>query len=175
VNEETKAAILDELVDDGDTFKFDDGRWLRLKIEYDQDSSIRDADCWGEVSEYSYDYWRDGKTPRPDGFDGNAEKLQIGRGDWIWWQPPRGEMAWIDPETGKVARRGSEAFRKARQDVIDLLTYGFIGIIVELWHECPSCASKHEANSASLWGIEAMVDDGYKREVISDLLEELEV
>ncbi len=175
MNTETREAILDALSDDGDVFKFDDGRELRLRIEQDQDSSIRDADCWGEVSEYAYDYWRDGKTPRPDGFDGNAEKIEVDRGLWVWWQPPRGEMAWIDPETGKVARRDSEAFLKARSDVVDLLRYGFVGIIVELWHSCPECSTRHEDNSASLWGIESMVDAAYKREVISDLLDELDI
>lgn len=175
MNDETREAILDALDDDGDVYKFDDGRELRLKIEQDVDTSPKDYECYGEFSEYSYRYdQREGHTARPDGFDGNAEKIEVAYGYWMWWQPPRGDYAPTD-ETGKPAKRGSQIFKDMRQNVLDLWHMGYVGLIVELWHSCPSCGSRHEDNSAALWGIEAFVDDGYKREVISDLLDELDL
>lgn len=173
MHEETKKAILDELVDDGDTFKFDDGRWLRLKVECDQDTRVTDEEFWGDFAwpGRKNDY---GHYERPVSFDGNAELLGFGRSyDRIWWQPPKGDY---QPYVGnRPMRRDDPEFREMRQHVMDLLEYGYEGYVVELWHECPSCGSKHEERSASLWGIEWGADDGYKREVISDLLEELEV
>jgi len=165
--------ILAALEDDGDIYKFDDGRELRLRIEHDEDHSILDEEMHGEFAwpGRTNDY---GRYDRPAGFDGNAELLGFGRSyDRIWWQPPRGDYALYDD--GKPARRGSKAFEEYRTTVLELLEYGYVGVIVELWHSCPTCASRHEDRSASLWGVEWNADDAYKREVIGDLIDELEI
>ena len=54
-----------ELSSDGDTIEIDETRKLRLRIEVDPDASVNDSDCYGKVSEYSFNYqpnyrYRDG-------------------------------------------------------------------------------------------------------------------
>jgi len=163
--------ILDALDKDGASYDLGDGRTVRLSIEPDHDASVRDYECYGEVSEHAYRYTdREGRTERPDGFDGNAEKIEVDRGLWVWWQPPRGEMAWTEPD-GTPARRGSETFRKCRESVIDLLRCGFTGVVLTVTDEC-DCCGQDVTETASLWGIDSL-DDGYLADVVGDLLSEL--
>lgn len=172
MNENDIALILDTLDHDGATYETDDGRTITLSIEQDPDTQVNDYECYGETSKYAYDYWRDGKTARPSHFDGNAEKIEVDRGLWVWWQPPRGEMAWIDPETGKPARRGSAVFEKNRSDIIDLLRCGFSVVSIRVDHECGECGHTHEADGASVGGVDS-IDNGYLRELVTDLLAEV--
>src|SRR5690606_2451220 len=83
------------------TVDLDDGRALRLKVEPDDWPTLDLLeDCYGtltaaEAYRGDRDYHRYPTSwvysghdrPRPDGFDGNAEKLHV-RGDGYWWQPP---------------------------------------------------------------------------------------
>ena len=162
----TEVASLSDLFDDGDYVNLDDGRSVRLRIEPDQDTSVRDYECYGEFSEYAYDYRHDHHEPRPDGFDGDAEKIQVDRGLWMWWQPPRGDYA-LD------YKRGTPEFATFRSFVIDLASYGFIGLIIEVWHSCGECSTRHEETTASIWGVEWGTDDAYRRTLISELLAEV--
>jgi hypothetical protein len=166
--------ILDALDKDGATYELEDGRTLRLSIHPDNETTPRDYECYGEYSEYAYRYlYNEGHTPRPAGFDGNAEKIEVDRGYWVWWQPPRGDYAPIDPATGKVARRDSETFREMRRAVLDLWHMGFCGVVLTVLEECDH-GHEHEVASASLWGIDSL-DNGYLREVVGDLLSEVNI
>jgi len=146
--------------------ELDDGRTVRLRIEPDQDHSVLDEDeeMFGSFAHVGRrnDY---GHYERPDGFDGNAELLGIGRSyDRIWWQPRK-----------DAPRRGTSEFDLERSQIIELLEYGYVGFIIEVWHSCGECSTRHEEASASLWGIESFVDKAYQQEVISDLLAELDI
>ena len=162
--------LLETLDHDGATAELEDGRTVRLSIEPDYDASVRDYECYGEVSPHAYDYHRDSRVERPASFDGNAEKVEVDRGLWVWWQPPRGEMAWTN-EDGTPVRRGTPLFDKLRGNVIDLLRHGFTGVVITVTEQC-ECCGQDKADTASLWGIDSL-NDGYLAEVVSDLLAEV--
>lgn len=195
MNTETQQAILDALDDDGDTFKFDDGRVLTLKIEPD-DMPFLFQDRHGQLQcnedgFYGQFAWADdrrlenayGHHVRPPDFTGNAEKLCVNRGDPLWWEPPSGDYTLHDPDTGKPARRGSRAFEDFRHQVLDMLEFGYSLVGITLTHSCPGCGDKHVENSAWLGGIDpSSIDYRYRhgegrewwRETLSDLLSEIE-
>ena len=118
----TDTLDLDALDSDGATLDLGDGTYsLRLRIEPDLDSGINDYECYGKISTgYRYgDRDRNGNyIGRPDGFDGNAEKLGL-QGAWCWWQPP------------SDVKRGTPEFNELRSLVHSLAEYGFY---VELLH-----------------------------------------
>jgi len=165
-------AIIAALTRHGDTYEMEDGRTLRLVIEPDTDTHVNDYECYGETSKYAYRYTdREGRAERPAHFDGNAEKIEVDRGLWVWWQPPRGEMAWTEPD-GTPARRGSETFDKCRSEVIDLLRAGFYSVGIEVAHDCPTCTHTHQADSAYIGGVDS-VANGYLADLLPDLLSEV--
>jgi len=156
--------VLEALADDGDTAELDDGRTLRLRIESDP-SDVRDLwsdDCYGAVAwvedrprnDYGY------PPDRPEGFDGNAEKLGIGRGyDRFWWQPP-----------ADVAR-GTEQFRALRTLVSDLLEFGFSNVGLEVLEGENAYHEAIVVNAAWLGGVEPWSYG--EREVLDDILSQL--
>jgi hypothetical protein len=152
---------LSSLEDDGDTLDLADGRTLRLKIGVDTDASINDSDCWGKVYDGPALRRNDmGYYPRPDGFTGNAERLWYGNdGPW-WWEPPAD------------IKRGTPAFDEMRQQVRELLAWGFKVVTLELPSTCDRCGRSQVVESASLWGIDSL-DNGYIHEVVSELADEL--
>ena len=154
---------LSSLQDDGDTLTLDDGRVLRLKIVVDQDASINDFDGYGKVYDGPPLRRNDmGYYDRPEGFTGNAEKLWFGNdGPW-WWEPPAD------------VRRSDPGFRKFRDDVCELLAFGFKGVILELCEGTDFYGRYVVQNVASLWGIDSL-DNGYLTEVVSELADELGV
>lgn len=139
-----------------------DGRTLRLRIEPDTDSSVNDYDCYGKTSQYAYDYVRDSHAPRPDGFDGNAEKIEVDRGYWVWWQPP------------KDIPRSSEHFPKFRQNVIDLLQMGFMSVGLEVLDGTDAYNQSIVVETQWLGGVDT-TENGYLAEILSDLAAELGV
>ena len=161
----------DELTQDGDTYSLaedvDDEttRFLRLKIEPDQDTQpFQEYDCWGRI-DYDgrpNDY---GHPSRPEGFDGNAERLWLDQnGGPVWWQPPTGDYE---------VKRSDPQWESFRRHVIDLASYGMCGVIVEL---CDGEDAYHRpivVKTASLWGIEVMYDRDYLAEVVRELVEEV--
>jgi hypothetical protein len=153
---------LSTLEDDGDTLTLDDGRVLRLKIEVDQDASINDFDCYGRVNMERIRRNDYGHEMRPDGFTGNAEKLWYGNdGPW-WWEPP------VD------VKRSDPVFKSLRDNVRELLEFGFKGVILELLQGEDAYHRPIVVESASLWGIDSL-DNGYIHEVVSELADELGV
>lgn len=159
---------LTQLTQDGDTLELPDGRTLRVRVEPDQDyNPFEDFDIYGRISDLRWGpdnrslenvY---GNLERPHDFDGNAEKIDIISGR-IWWQPPK-----------DGPKRGTPEFREWRSFIIDLASYGGVGVILELLDEVPDAYGQPVVrHTASLWGIDSL-DDGYITEVVRDLAHEL--
>jgi hypothetical protein len=154
---------LSSLTDDGDALELEDGRVLRLKIEVDQDTSISDfPDCYGRLTEERVRNNDLGWPARPSDMTGNAEKIWYGNdGPW-WWEPP------VD------VKRTDPVFKSLRDNVRELLAFGFKGVTLELLSTCDGCHRSQVDSSASLWGIDSL-DNGYIHEVVSELADELGV
>lgn len=138
---------------------FDDGTTLRVTVETDHDTNLDDFDCYGTFADANASHWRGFKNvQRPEGFDGNAEKLWYGNdGPW-WWQP--------SPDGPK---RGTPEFARERDHIRELLAFGFVGVIVALRETCDCCDHAHETESDSLWGIDSL-DDDYGIDIVADML-----
>lgn len=124
---------------------------------------VNDCDGFGRL-EWGRTDRNTGYDVRPDGFDGAARKLHVGRShDTIWWQPYRDESGIYDDD-------------QTRRLVIDILEYGCVGCAVMIERR-ESCGHWHEIESASLWGIESpLVGAGnyeYLAEVFADLVADL--
>lgn len=156
---------LSDLMHDGDTLELGDGVMLRLRVEPDDIDPFENADCYGKIAPVERDRYNgyNGEKDRPDGFDGNAEKLHVpGNGGAVWWQP--------HPESPK---RGTDEFKRERKNILDLLEYGCCGFVLEL---CDGEDAYHRPivrHVASLWGIEPFPGD-YAHEVVRDLYAEIE-
>lgn len=158
------------------TVEVGDNRFV-LRFETDDipaSEHINDMDesCYGRVSEYAYDYWREGHTPRPDAFSGRARKVQVDRGYWMWWDPPA--TLWVpDPDDPdgpyrevKWEQAGDAATLLARQ-VRGLLEMGFIVVIVKRQERC-SMGYWHTVDTDALGGV-----DKPHPEHIHDLIQEV--
>ena len=155
--------ITDALTEDGDTLDLGDGRMLRLIIGPDMETEISDfGDAYGECQPGRPDRWGLGWERRPAHFTGNAEKLHYGPGYYsIWWEPP------------SDVPRGSDVFTKLRQQVIDLLTWGFTDVVLELCQGEDHYGRPIVIDSASLGAIDSL--DGYLSTVLRDLAFDLGV
>lgn len=152
-----------QLSHDGSVLKLDDGRILRLRVEVDEDTTINDDDFYGKTEAYSHRYiGEEGHTKRPTDFTGNAQKIEVDRGYWMWWEPPT-----------DGPKRGTPEFTKLRHQVTDLLRDGFKGVVLEL---CQGTDAYHRpivVDVAQLWGIDS-TDDGYLVEIVSELWGEID-
>lgn len=168
-------AALDALTDDGDTWEMPDGRTLRVRIEpdtyLDPEHEINGVDCWGRVawceldSTYTFDYVHYHK-PRPEGFDGDALKLHTDFGGAFWWQPTL--KAWgVTREEWTPERRREEAAR-----IVDLMTYGFSVVILEVLDGTDAYGRPVIREATSLGGIDSL-ENGYLRHVLSDMIAEV--
>lgn len=151
---------LDELDEDGATVELEDGRRLRVRVVADEDASVNDYDCYGRIAwvEKDRDYGRD--KPRPEGFDGRAHKLSTYHGERFWWQPP-----W---DMGMPA----DDLARSRGQIVELVEYGFHGIILELLDGEDAYHRPIVVDVASLWGIDD-VGSEYVREIVGELVGEL--
>jgi hypothetical protein len=102
-----------------------DGREYKVRYETDDISSIMDEQGEGvwcgqlvwEDSRRKNDY---GYVTRPAGFDGNAERLHVGRGyDAIWWQPEAD------------CKPNSDIRASVRRTILDIFEDGYCGVVVE--------------------------------------------
>jgi hypothetical protein len=144
---------LSSLTDNGDTLDLGDGRTLRLLIKPDEDASINDYDADGRV---------DASKERPADFDGNAEKLHMG--DYtLWWQPP-----------ADSPKRGTPEFEEMRRHVLELIEFGFYGVVLEVLQGTDAYDRPIVTHSASLWAIESLERD-YLATVVGELATELEL
>lgn len=153
---------LEDLRADGDTVKMDDHRELRLRIEVDQDATINDDEADGKVEWVRGDRdWSPMRYPRPNGFDGSARIIDHDNGYALWWQPYEGLT--------------DEQIRSERPRILDLVRYGFKGVILELLETIvDSQGGSHTVvvDTASLWGIDSL-ENGYLLEVVQELAAEL--
>lgn len=176
-----KPALAD-LTEDGDTVGLADGRTLRLSILTDEHANVDDYgdECYGRFA--WPDEYRDrntGRPRRPDGFDGNAEKIDTISGP-IWWQPP------VD----LVLERGSEEWRAYASFLGELVSFGFKGVRLEILDGEDVYGHPIVRAEASLWGIDTLdthaytdtagvhhpfVSGGYLADVVHDLATELDL
>jgi hypothetical protein len=134
---------------------------VRVFDEPDYSTSVDDfPDMYGKIAPGDlHDGY--GNRRRPDDFDGNAERIWHGNdGPW-WWQPP-----------SDVKRSDRDAFAALRESVKEVCAFGFVGIVVEISTGTDAYGRRVPCKVASLWGIEAMRDESYTREVVADLLAE---
>jgi hypothetical protein len=147
-------ADLTALTDHGDTVELEDGRTLRLLIRPDEYNNPFDVyDCYGKVAPLDRH-----NRQRPDGFDGNAEKLTIFN-DVIWWQPP-----------ADAPQRGTEEFAKFRSLIIDLASWGAKVVTLEILDGIDAYGRPIVVAVANLAGIDSL-EDGYLAQVVSELYE----
>jgi hypothetical protein len=136
------------------------GRTYRARVEADTEHSIFDDGDWMGILQWATVDRDTGRpSPRPAGFDGRARKLQSGRGDPIWWQPP--------------ADVADDDIRSLGRTILDLLENGYVGVIVERLDGTDAYGRPIVTAVASLWGIGGL-DEAYAADVIGDLLTELE-
>ena len=143
-----------------------DGRHLTLSLEVDEWSDplddMGDGTWTGRVEFGIRDRWT-GRDRRPDGMDGRARKLRVGRGgDPVWWQVP------ADVPDESIPAMGAA--------ISDLLEYGYLTATVHLWETVTDSRGKPhtvEVASASLGGIEPFPDHTYLHEIASELVGEV--
>ena len=150
----------DETVNIGDRFA------LELKFEYDDLTTINDFDCYGRVSFNTRKNWYSNTGSRPEDFDGMAEII-----DWrdgrAWWQPPTDcrDQWYSDPK-----------FRSSlRQQVRDILDYGFQTVFLNLIETCDHCGTRRTIDFAVLSGIEPLLDSNLMSVYVHDLAADLQL
>lgn len=158
----TTTPDLTDLDHDGATVDLPDGRTLRVRVETDHDTTIDDFDCYGQTAWVEYDRDTGSASPRPDGFDGRARKLHAYGGDAFWWQPPFDMGMADDPET----------VRKNADLVVDLVSFGFKGVILEMLDGEDAYGSPIVRGVASVWGVDDTAEE-YVRDLVGELATEL--
>lgn len=161
------ADALDALTDDGKTFLLGAPGTLRLRIQPDDLDPFTEYDCYGAVIHAEdralYDR-HEGRYRRPSHFSGNAEKIQGGRSDTYWWEPP-----------ADGPKRGTPDFVKLRDHVQDLLVRGMYVVTVELVKGADAYGQGIVTQVASLGGVDTIDDAGYLRDIVDDLLLQLDI
>lgn len=116
---ELVADIAAELLN-SERITFTDGSVLTLTVEHDPFWSIFDDGDWlGSFAAVQQTRWSGYDAPRPEGFDGRARKLHVGRShDGVWWQPPADIV-------------DTDAINSMRREVLNLLEYGYSIVAVE--------------------------------------------
>lgn len=153
---------LTDLYSDGDIHDLGDGHFLRLRIEPDLDTTLDDyADCYGRIG-WGMKNPATGREYRPEGFDGNAERLSIMH-DVIWWQPPAD------------VPRDSETFNQIRDLVRDIASFGFSRIVLEYGHGADAYGRLIVRDYASMGGVEPLVDREHVASILGDLVADLTI
>ena len=156
--------LAEALTDDGDTVEHD-GRTYRLRVEPDFDTRVNDFDCYGRTEHYSHDYRYRRDTQRPADMDGNAEKLDFHDG-WIWWQPPTRECG---------LQRDEPGFDKMREQVLDIVRWGFQVLILEQLDPDPDAYGRPVVRHvASVGGVEPFTSGEYLAGIVADLAWEIQ-
>lgn len=158
---------LSKLDTDRATVEIGDGRTLRLRIEPDEFTNPfdDDPDEWGQIAPirrngYPNDH---GFYTRPDNFDGNAEKVWIGRGEQVWWQPP-----------ADGPKRDSPQFDAFKQRMMQIAEFGYCIVTLELLEGIDAYRRPIVRQAESLGGVEANPGD-YLAELVRELYAELDV
>lgn len=144
-----------------------DGITYNVRIVPDHFTNINDDfDCYGQFEWGQRDPYTGGPR-RPDGFDGGALKLDTRDGP-IWWQPFDG-----------YHQMDRDAQRTARQQMQDLLEFGFVEVVVERRGTCPCCGNTEILGMSSLHGIESPgifggTDEYIHNDIVPELISEIE-
>ena len=145
---------------DGATMDIGGGRSLKVREEADDMSLMDEAGegMWCGRLEWEGRPNNYGHTTRPDGMNGRARKIHVGRGnDVVWWQPPA-DVA--DEDLGSLERT-----------ISDILEHGYQVIRLELREEvADSRGGTHEVKIASAWlgGVEPFADVDYLASIIAE-------
>lgn len=156
----TAGEIVENLRMDDNPAKYTDtnGRKWRLTVEPDEFDGV-DSDNYGMVA-HADDRGRQGQ--RPAGFDGNAEKLHVGRShDGYWWQPPAD------------VKRGTEMFTKFRRTLMDILEFGYQCIVLESGTQTDAYGRMVVDAYTTIGMVEPFVDEEYGQEIVGDLVREI--
>jgi hypothetical protein len=149
-------------------------RWrvaLRSDEWCDVVDEINGVDCWGKVARVEVEHHTGYPKPRPDGFDGLAEKINDPRGGAWWWQPTL-DVWGISPQRW---REDAGLRRMSRQGVADLLEYGFYLLTVERYVlECPACKCDRHVSDWTIGGIEPFPEASYLADIIEEAISECE-
>jgi hypothetical protein len=156
----TIGELLADLTDDGDTVELPDGTTFRLRLSPD-DLTFSDMETPDGLGTVAWVDDRDGRGERPRDFTGNAEKLPIGRGDRVWWEPPRD------------VPRSHPSFRDMRTTVRDILEFGYTVVILEHCDGTDAYGRAIVRDVASLGGVEPSPTSDYLAEILADLALEL--
>lgn len=155
---------LTELTDDGDTILLPNGRQLRLRIERDPHTTFEDYDCYGAVG-YGETDRNTGRPRRPSGFDGNAEKMSVDRGEPVWWQPPRGDYE---------VKRTDPAFPAFREQVRRLAESGWSVVVLEVLDGTDAYGRPIVVDVASLGAVDD-VSPAYLPDLLGEMVDELDL
>lgn len=156
--------IASELVYDDDTCELDDGRVIRLRVEPDDINPFEfyGDESYGKVAPVRNNRWS-GRSYRPVGFTGNAEKIWPPQNsDPIWWEPPK-----------DGPKRGTPEFKKLRALVADIAAFGLSRFVLELCDGKDAYSRSIVRRVASVGGIEPDPEHAYRMEIVTDLLYEL--
>ena len=175
LTENQLADALDALDQDGARFDFATSKWefqLRLSIEHDDDATINHYDCYGRTEKFSHRY-TDGRVERPADMDGAARKVQVDRGDYIWWQPAddmKSAKAW-----GGDPAEWPAVWKQYVDHCIDLLRDGFSLVGLHVWQHLETAHGDMrwvEIDSTYLGGVDSTKPDDL-RDLVSDLIADL--
>ncbi len=116
-----------------------DGFRIRVSIEHDPDYSINDYDSDGRISTVLSYHYDNHYSTRPDGFTGRARKLQVGRGEYVWWEPYADDFGYQDDagvwQSAKWDMLPRDVQRKEADRIRDLVEYGFVIVALRLEEE----------------------------------------
>lgn len=156
---------LSELTGDGNALDIGNGQSLRLRIESDDISPFEETDTYGRIAGLQFDrFYRHGERPRPDGFNGNAEKLYVpNNGGTYWWQPP-----------ADGPKRGTDEFKGLRKRVLELLEYGYCAYVLELLEGENAYHEPIVRKFANLGEIEPFPTVEYRAEIVRNLWTEIQ-
>jgi hypothetical protein len=143
--------------DGAETVELGDGSKLRLSFVPDSSNPFDEVDCYGRVEATARHNER-----RPDGFNGNAEILNGGGYEAIWWQPP-----------ADAPRRCTPEFASLRTLVLELIEYGYQGVVVEHLQGEDAYHRPIVVDVASLWGVEPSPTSDYLYSIVTDLIAEV--
>lgn len=149
---------LHTLTADGDTLAVSDALELRLIVEHDPDVDVfGDGDHFGALAYVRTNRYTGHDAPRPDGFDGRAQKINYGNNDGtVWWQPPADVT---DPDD----------LESIRSWLWDRLTWGYIQVGLELRDVETDAAGQHYVHTQHwIGGVDELYSD-----LVSEMAAEL--
>lgn len=165
---DTYTQIAETLVDK-DKYTAPDGTLLRLVREPDYDSRISDYDCYGLVAQVEKDRDTGLPAPRPDMFDGSAEKIVDAWGNAWWWQPTPERFGWTDYTDENRALD--------RACVLDVINWGFETLTVEVCRGVDFYGRPIVVHAASIAGVEAAAHSNVDYDIasiVADILSDID-